>query len=397
MAKENRSCGYTSGEYIFFGALGLYLLSALSEYIFIVAQMEQESGMLERIFRYLQYTAYFTCLLKYIFGGSYNQKRICRFLLAGLVTLASFICSSNKLMFLWVIFLTGAERISSEKLIKFVVTVQSTFLAVVVVLSEVGVIPDYVRVESNRIRHCLGFNWVTVGPILYFYIVLEYLFLKKGKLRVWEYVGLLGIDYYLYVMTRTRMAFALSAVFLTFFFLFGKKIQNGWIVRKTRGLFRLSPFLIAGIAIGLHMFYDHKSRAWNLLNQFFNTRLALGYNAIQTYGLKLFGQKIKFVGFSLFQENSAVYNFVDSSYVKLALEYGIIFLLLVLLAYRIIMKYAMIHEKYYLCWIILFVLVFGISEPRLVNMMFNPFLMLCVTESVERDQSRSKINRGGTM
>ena len=106
----------------------------------------------------------------------------------------------------------------------------------------------------------------------------------------------------------------------------------------------------------------------------------MGRQGIEEYGLSLFGTKIEWVGYDADWESGMQYNYVDSSYLQIALEYGLIVLVIILILYAILI-YASIRNKHtYLCWIVLIVLAFCVTEPRLVKIAYNPFLLLVVTE-----------------
>lgn len=70
------------------------------------------------------------------------------------------------------------------------------------------------------------------------------------------------------------------------------------------------------------------------------------------------------------------YNYVDCSYLQLLLEYGVLFLIAVIGIYTVAIYRAVKVQDYYLVWILLIVLLFGITEPRLMNFAFNPFPLM---------------------
>ena len=115
-----------------------------------------------------------------------------------------------------------------------------------------------------------------------------------------------------------------------------------------------------------------------------------GRAGIDEYGLKLFGNKIEWIGYDADWESGMKYNYVDSSYLQIALEYGIIVLAVILLLYALLIFTSIKNKKYYLCWLALIILVFCVTEPRLVKLAYNPFLLLAVTES-----SKYFLNRFG--
>ena len=145
-----------------------------------------------------------------------------------------------------------------------------------------------------------------------------------------------------------------------------------------------APGLICSFSIAIHAFYNSSSRIWRAFNDLLSGRLELGKNGIADFGYTLFGQKIEWIGFSLEGTGTEKYNYVDCSYLRLLLEYGLFFLIVVIFIYSIIMYKAISQKNYFLAWVIAFVLVISITEPRLMNLTFNPLpiLLLC---SIERE------------
>ena len=68
-------------------------------------------------------------------------------------------------------------------------------------------------------------------------------------------------------------------------------------------------------------------------------RLFLGKNAIETYGLHLFGTTgVKFIGYGGSTESVYSYNYVDSSYIQMLFYYGVVPVLVLVLIYVLASK-----------------------------------------------------------
>ena len=103
--------------------------------------------------------------------------------------------------------------------------------------------------------------------------------------------------------------------------------------------------------------------------------------ALKQYGILLLGQKIHWVGFGGFEADETdrlldSYNFVDSSYGYVMINYGMIILVLVLVGAVLTGKYVRVH--YSIMQTILFVgmLVYCFIEPRLLELHMNTMLFL---------------------
>ena len=136
-------------------------------------------------------------------------------------------------------------------------------------------------------------------------------------------------------------------------------MEKGLFLRQIKYLFVLFPLIAAGFSIWAALEYNADSPIWKSINSFINGRLALGQNGIQKYGIHLFGTPVKWIGNNqqvLLHGYTGTYNYVDNSYLQILLQYGIILFFLVLIAYAYVMYNSIKNEKYYLAWILFFII-----------------------------------------
>ena len=103
------------------------------------------------------------------------------------------------------------------------------------------------------------------------------------------------------------------------------------------------------------------------------------------FGLSFFGQEVEWVGYGI-GAKEGIYNYVDSSYLRIAIQNGIIPLLMVLFMYCKILKDAANHNNIIVIITIVFVLLLNFTEPRLFDFAFNPFPLLAF--SIDESQLR---------
>ena len=331
----------------------------------------------EKVLKFIRYGSYLTCLFQ-IINIEFNRKDFYKILLfTGCTCICSYI-STNKTVFLYVFLFVAAYKMIPNLIINVFLFIQSSLLTIIIISSQIGINIDYIFGVGERNRHGLGFDWTTTAPIIYFYITLEYIFIRNKKMKLYEYFILEIINIFFYSMTDSRMSFLLLSLSIFCFFLLSNIRYIERFIMKVRKIFIFLPSVIAVFSIFIHTFYQSDSRIWNKLNILLSNRLALGNSAIKKYGIKLWGQNIKWVGYS-YKENSGVYNYVDCSYLQILLEYGIVFLLICVLMYSYILYKAYQENNIYLCCCIIIILVFSITEPRLLNLMYNPFPLLAVS------------------
>ena len=249
-----------------------------------------------------------------------------------------------------------------------------------IILIKTGIVIDSIWEPDIRPRHFLGFSWVTTSSILFLFILFEYIYLKKGKINTFEYIIGMGFAYWLYKMSDARMTFMVSVLVLTWFWFIIIFVEKIKLAERLKSIFAITPFIISIVAITFQYIYSPDNTVLYKLNDILTGRLKWGRQGIDEYGLSLFGTKIEWVGYDADWESGMKYNYVDSSYLQIALEYGLIVLVIILILYAILIYSSIRNKHTYLCWIVLIVLVFCVTEPRLIKIAYNPFLILVVTE-----------------
>ena len=171
-----------------------------------------------------------------------------------------------------------------------------------------------------------------------------------------------------------------------------------WGRRYWKNFFLFLPWLCAGFSIWCHMAYDPSNPIWKKVNALLSGRLNLGNTAIKQYGFTLCGQDIKWISQSIESVFSKIegYNYVDCSYLQIALQYGLIFLCLLLMGCSFLMVRAFREKQDYLCWILAAIFVHSMIEPRLLHPWYNPFILLCLSSISPKSEDvsgRSLVNK----
>lgn len=341
-----------------------------------------KSGVLSFVLKMSRYLAYIFCCIE-IIHKKVSRRLLYACIMLMTIALGSCLGSSNKTYLLYSLVLLAAIKIDDKKIVKLNCLMQGMILFTCVIFSLIFKSLDFIFDFSGRIRHGLGFTWTTSGPIIYFYFILEYVYLRYEKIKFIEYVILEILNIWFFIMTDSKMTFIVSSVCLLFFMTTSLK-KKWWAFIEKRKIWLIClPILICLISIYLHYGYSSKYAIWTWMNRLLSGRLALGRSAISMYGISWFGTQIKWVGYSVLQptvELAVGYNYVDCSYLQILLEYGILFLLVVIVIYTIALYKAIKKGNYCLAMILAFVLFFGITEPRLMNFAYNPFPLLAFTK-----------------
>ena len=363
---------------LFILALIMFIFTSVLDYSVFGFSESGVPTQFNYITKMIRYAAYLLCVVKVFYESFYRRKGIVLLMISIGIVLLSYLGSSNQTMILSTLLFVAVIGVDSDHVIKTAFWTKLILVSVIVIGSQIGLITDYVS-QDERLRHFLGFSWTTTGAILALFIMFEYIYIRRGEISLIESTLMIGICYYFYRMTDARFAFAVGLATVLFFLLFKKLVAKGYVIKRLSSIMVLMPQIIGVFAFWLHSSYDPRNPIMYKLNDLLSDRLQLGKQAIAQYGVSLFGQPIKWIGHNMSGKLKGKYNYVDCSYVQIMLEYGLLLLLLGLIIYSVIIYFSIKTRRYYLTWLVLIILLFSISEPRLFNLTYNSFMLLSVS------------------
>lgn len=360
-------------DYLFFLAWIIYIISVILD-VSVFTLNNSFASMTNKIIRYMVYGI---CLAKILFS-SYKKTDFLYLLIFIFVCALSFVMSRNKTMVFYSIIMLASYGALNDKTIKITAITQGVLLFSIIILSQTGLLLDYIFDKGTRERHGLGFMWTTTGPIVFFYFILSYVYLNRRRLK-WSRIILLEcVNYWLYKKTNTRLVFALSSLFLFFILIeiFNKKRFRFLSHFKT--VYLAYPFLMWIFVLVICKMYNRSISSWAKINTMLTGRLTLSQDAIEHYGINLLGNNVEWKGFSISHAayTAGEYNYVDSSYLQMTINYGVILMIAVLFVFSYaIYKHIKVND-YYTVVIYIFILTLALTEPQLMNFAFNPFSLL---------------------
>ena len=127
------------------------------------------------------------------------------------------------------------------------------------------------------------------------------------------------------------------------------------------------------------------------LNDMLTGRLYLGNAAINQFGINLFGTEIEWI---LSDDSNKLtdYLYVDSSYVNALLTYGPAVLALIIASFSVLIYRKHATGQYQFTIVLLLLAVHSFSDPQLMELRFDPFLML-LSGSILKLTNAEKLKR----
>lgn len=279
----------------------------------------------------------------------------------------------NILIWLMLILIAAFGQ-ESRRAVFIAAVTASAVLLFNILACETGIIDNYIfDAGGERPRSSMGFVWTSVAPTILFFIALEYIYLSKSSMKIWEYLMIEAVNVYLFLKTDTNLPFLFISAFLVFFAVEGFFKNRFGFLKHLKWLYYLSPLIICGISIAATLLPDTSSELWIKLNTLLNNRPALARAGFDTFALTPFGQQIEWHGGSITAGVDEIYNYVDCSYIKVLFDYGIVFLAAILCIYTFLIVRAAREGDYWLLLACIIILIHSLTEPRIVDITFNIF------------------------
>lgn len=365
---------------IFVVALVLYLTSLmLGTTAYFTRNMGSWPG---KILLALELLSYLVFLVKAIIDfPKMSLKKKIVYILILISFLISGIVIEHKFFFLTALIFIAADEMDDDTVICASLIIEAVVFAMTIILAKIGIAENYIFYQIDRIRGTIGFSWATTAPIMFFYIVLGYIYLRKDKFKWYEAILLQLVNFYVYKCTLTRLTFLMTTLVLVFFW-----IQTMWkkpwkILSKLNPVYLALPVLFTVISYLAPYFYKEDSQIWYKIDMLLNSRLMLGQRAIQEFGITAFGQPIEWVGAGILNDGFAEnYNYVDCSYLQLLLMYGIIPFTFIIGIYIYGICRSIKNDNYWAVFVLLATLAHAVTEPHLIGFSMNILVLLPLTK-----------------
>ena len=105
-------------------------------------------------------------------------------------------------------------------------------------------------------------------------------------------------------------------------------------------------------------------------------RLSFSKKGIEVYGISIFGQYIPMQGNGGSTQTPSNYFFLDSSYISILLQYGLIIFIVILIIWGMIGLRARKEKDWVLLWILAMIAFQSLMEQHLMDISYNPFLWI---------------------
>lgn len=325
-------------------------------------------------------------IAKFIWHNTYTKKEI---IWSGIILFAFLMPALlTDYRFLWYtgFLIVGAKDIDFNKILKVYLVIGITIMVAAFGASQYGMIEDLIyttqRYGKEFFRHSYGIVYPTDYAAHLFFIMLSIMILFEKKMnvmiRVWSSL-LVAACVMLTSNAQTSMiSIVVFGVLCLIEAIWKKQVP---ILEK---ISRWTPVLCASVFLGLTFLYDASNALLVKLNGYLSGRLAISNKGLANYDIKLFGQNIIEEGNGRSTEFREDYFFLDDSYIRILLEYGLILFVVVLLVFMFTSKKAVEHKRNIIVIALVAVCIHSIMEHHLIDLSYNPMMLILFATLVDK-------------
>lgn len=372
-----------SGSQIYLATLAVYLVFAFLQ------NTTFEDYIGGHFYNIISYLAFGVLILKIVFYDHYH-------LIANLFIISGFLFSivvwrnsGANLILVMIAFILAAKNVSFDDIVKTYFNVNFWLLVVVIACSLLGVINNLSFVAQGRgTRYALGVIYPTDFAARILYLMLADAYLNFRNLNTTRYLVYVLIALACKQVTDARLNFYCMLLLIIVSAIAQVAEQNyqlqrhDWTNSIVYTYWTFTPILSA-IAIFGTYFYDPANNIYSKIDGMLSGRLTFGSMALQRYSVNLFGTKIKEHGYGnnmkLFHQGINSYFFIDSSYMRLLIIFGLVALVVFIGISMFISIKNTLYGYYALPTILLIIAFSSVVEQHFMELTYNPFLLAFIS------------------
>lgn len=321
---------------------------------------------------------------KCLWLDKYKKQDLIKMAVILFVSAIAVLLSRRGALFDYVLLLVGARNINPKKILKAYLVIAIPLIVLAFLCSNFGLIENFTikRRGSTSIRNSFGIVYPTDFAAHIFYIILSLLYIKKRKMQYYDVLIILLIVILLdkFCNARTSEVMILLTGILFFVLDYKEKIFNNKIFPKVVKAF---SGVLALTSIFLPLLYSTSNEIIVLIDEkLLNGRFFMAKRVIDMYGYSLFGQKIVMQGdgYKTYQYDANLgKTYIDSAYLQIALLYGFVFLVLLLIAISIYIDKSYKKGDIKMILVIFLILCSCFHNQYLIIIAYNPFTIMMGT------------------
>lgn len=199
----------------------------------------------------------------------------------------------------------------------------------------------YTRFTDGTVRYSLGYLFPLEFHGHFLFIAFLYIYLRKKKLLLQDFLMITLFNVLIFEFTDARTDFYViqfvTCVTLLVNLIGARRVMDHlhlWFWEACAVLSAAVPFVLAYA-------YREGSAFWDKLDHMLTERISITSRVLKTTGMPVFGKAMRWVGlgFNGWGEEGMEYNWIDFSFVKDSVDYGWIFVILLVIGFVLLIAY----------------------------------------------------------
>jgi len=318
-----------------------------------------------------------------------------------LFAIPSFLTTKYSFLIEVACFAVAAKDVDFDKILKVFLSVVSVLLVITLIASLTGFVTDLVYVVEGRgARHSFGIKYTTDFAAYLLYLALGWVVLTERlcaehakraslilALRILVPGGFACVAFYCCHAYTSVFSLVLLTVYAIVESVWPGRV---WKQRIIGTLGALAPAIFAALMFCLTKLYASGSAFALKLDTVLSNRLNITARAFAEYPIRLFGTSVEENGLGGVLWVEEEYFFIDSSYPRVLLEFGILIFAIVMIAWIYTGIKARKRARYMLCGALVILALQCFMEHHIFEVAYNVFLMAPCAMLVHGNRAEDK-------
>lgn len=273
--------------------------------------------------------------------------------------LYAFYALKLNVLFMCVMFMAAAKSIDINLFIKKDFKLRTLLVGSIIIANRFGLIPSVTGLREGTItivRDSLGFGQYNITGALIMICVLEYLYLNFGETPNYGYGLIAVIIVLMLVLTNSRGSMLAAIIYsgASWFYQYKTEMFEK-VVSQLQSYSKYVFGALTVISISVVAIFNYSTPFWQFINRLTSDRVNILNQYLAKFGIPFLPQQVS-------DYRSAGIIVMDNIYVTLAIQYGIIVLVLFIVYYYLLCQQAVLKNNFALVIMAVTLMIFGMIE-----------------------------------
>ena len=283
--------------------------------------------------------------------------------------------SNNYNLIFFEFLIIASKGVDFKKIVQIDLIIRIICIIILCILCSENLINNYTAIINGNIKQAFGWLHPNTFGAVASIAILEYIYLNWEKLNLTKvlFAFVMICIVYLVSASRTNVYLISVIVIFSYFMKHFKRIRESNIIRKS--CIYIYP-IIAAISFFIVYLYKNNNNLGIILNEILTGRLYLANLFLDKYGLSLLGQPLNIITTRQALLTGTTASVLDMAYVRLIIQYGILYFILFIILNTKIQKNLVRNNKYPELMLIMYFAIIGLAENTVLNLYMNISLFL---------------------